>query len=137
MGKPKTKPERASVAAFLDGIADETGRGECRAVAKLMEQATGAKPQMWGTSIVGFGTHRYRGASGESDWFLVGFSPRKQNLTLYLMSGVERHQKLLGRLGKHQVGKSCLYLKSLDDVDTDVLRELIEESVKQVISSSS
>ena len=137
MGTPKTRPEKASVAAFLDGIEDETRRKECRTIARLMEQATGSKPQMWGSSIVGFGTRRFQGASGSTDWFVAGFSPRKQNLTLYIMSGIPRHEALLKRLGKHTTGKGCLYLKSLDDVDLAVLAELIDDSVKRVGASES
>jgi len=132
MGQPKTRPEKASVAAFLDGIEPASRRAECRAVARLMEQATGSKPQMWGASIVGFGRRHYKGASGETEWFLTGFSPRQQALTLYLMSGIERHPKLLARLGKYTTGQSCLYLKALDDVDLGVLRELVDASVKEV-----
>jgi len=132
MGQPKTRPEKASVAAFLDAIEPASRRAECRAVAQLMERATGSRPQMWGASIVGFGRRHYTGASGETEWFLAGFSPRKQSLTLYLMSGVERHPALLARLGKHTTGKSCLYLNSLDDVDLGVLRELVDASVKEV-----
>jgi len=112
----------------------ETRREECRTLVRLMEQATGSKPQMWGTSIVGFGSQTFQGASGATDWFVIGFSPRKQNLTLYLMSGMAHHASLLRRLGKHTTGKSCLYLKSLADADVAVLTELIEASVRQVRS---
>jgi hypothetical protein len=88
---------------------------------------------MWGKSIVGFGSHHYQYASGrEGDWFVMGFSPRKQDLTLYLMSGVERHRELLGRLGKHKTGVGCLYLKTLDDVDLPTLRRLLRESARFV-----
>jgi hypothetical protein len=135
MGQPKTRPEKASVAGFLERVEPASRREECRAIARLMRQATGSKPQMWGTSIVGFGRRTYQGASGATDWPLVGFSPRKQALTLYIMSGLERHPKLLARLGKHTTGKACLYLKSLDDIDMDVLKELVEASVKTVRES--
>lgn len=135
MGQPKTKPEKASVAAFLDAIEGEARRKDCLAVAKLMQRATGAKPQMWGTSIVGFGNRRYQGRSGSTDWFLAGFSPRKQNLTLYIMTGFARYPALMKALGTYKTGQSCLYIKSLGDIDVQVLDELITESVKQVSSA--
>jgi hypothetical protein len=95
-----------------------------------MEEATGEKAEMWGDNIVGFGTYRYKYESGrEGEWFLTGFSPRKANLTLYIMSGFSRYQELLGRLGKHKTGKSCLYINRLEDIDIKVLRRLVRESV--------
>jgi hypothetical protein len=130
MAELKTKPTTASVADFLASMEDEERRNDCLAVAKIMEKATGAKPRMWGPSIVGFGDYRYKGASGETDWFLTGFSPRKRELTLYIMPGVERFPGHLAKLGKHKTGKSCLYIKRLGDVDTKVLTTLIEDSVK-------
>ncbi len=91
---------------------------------------------MWGPSIVGFGTYHYKYASGrEGDWFLTGFSPRKQNLTLYIMAGFKRYDELLNKLGKYKTGKSCLYIRNLDDVDVDVLRELVKQSVEHVARS--
>lgn len=131
----KTRPEKTSVAGFLAAIEPESRRAECRKVARLMQQVTGAKPQMWGTSIVGFGTRTYQGASGQTPWFLAGFSPRKAALTLYIMGGVEAYPALLKRLGKHTTGRACLYLKSLDGVDMDALKELIETSVRTVRES--
>lgn len=125
----KTQPTTASVAAFLASVAPER-REDCRTLARLMRRATGARPTMWGPSIVGFGTFHYVYETGrEGDWFLTGFSPRKQDLTLYLMAGVERFPQLLRRLGKHRLGRSCLYLKRLADVDLDVLEQLIAASV--------
>jgi hypothetical protein len=132
MRELKTRPEKASVAAFLDSIEDDARRKDCKTVARLMLKATGAKPQMWGTAIVGFGTRRYEGRSGSSDWFVIGFSPRKQNLTLYLMGGFVGNESLMMRLGKHGVGKGCLYIKSLEDVDVRELEKLIAASVKRV-----
>ena len=96
-----------------------------------MKQATKAEPKMWGSSIVGFGSYHYKGASGrEGDWMLVGFSPRKQNLTLYIMAGFDRYDQLMKKLGKFSTGKSCLYIKKLADVDKKVLKELVGESVQ-------
>lgn len=131
MAELKTKKNDASVTEFLDAVPDEKKRKDCYAVLDMMKKVTRKEPKMWGGSIVGFGEYRYKYETGrEGDWFLVGFSPRKQNLTLYVMSGFERFDELMSKLGKHKTGKSCLYINSLDDVDTKVLRELIAESVK-------
>jgi hypothetical protein len=130
VAEPKTKKNTASVPAFLDAIADEAKRKDAKAIAKLMRKITGEKPVMWGTSIVGYGSYRYRYASGrEGDWPLTGFSPRAQNLTLYIMPGFAQYDALMTKLGKYSTGKSCLYLKRLADVDTQVLEELIDRSV--------
>jgi hypothetical protein len=130
MAEPKTKASKASVAAFLAAIPDEERRKDCKAVAKLMREATGEKPVLWGANIVGFGTYRYQYASGGTgDWPVVGFSPRKNDLTLYLMAGFERHADLMAKLGRHRTGKSCLYLKRLADADPAVLKELVGRSV--------
>ena len=137
MAELKTKPNNEDVERFLDGIADERMRDDCRRVATMMREATGAEPRMWGESIVGFGDHHYRYASGrEGDWFLTGFSPRKRELTLYLWYGLEEESELRARLGKHKVGKACLYLKRLDDADQEVLRELIQRSLTRKASSA-
>jgi hypothetical protein len=133
MAELKTRPTRASVTAFLDAIGDERRRSECKALVKIMRRVTGARPIMWGPSIVGFGRYRYRYESGrEGDWFLTGFSPRKQALTVYVMTGFKRHGTLMRKLGRHKTGASCLYLRSLEDVDPDVLEELIAESVRHL-----
>jgi hypothetical protein len=130
MSELKTKQNKASVEKFLNAIKDEQTRRDCFEIVKLMKQATKSEPRMWRTSIVGFGTYHYKYASGrEGDWMLVGFSPRKQNLTLYIMAGFDRYDELLEKLGKHSTGKSCLYIKRLADVDRKVLKELITESV--------
>jgi hypothetical protein len=130
MAEPKTKATKASVAAFLAAIPDEQRRRDCKAVAKLMREATGEKPVLWGASIVGFGTYRYQYANGkEGDWPVAGFSPRKSELVVYVMPGFDRYGELLSRLGKHRTGKSCLYLRKLADVDLAVLEEIIFRSV--------
>lgn len=130
MAELKTRQTQASVGAFVDDIADERRRRECRTVLALMKEATGATPRMWGPSIVGFGKVRLRYASGrELDWFLMGFSPRKQALTLYLGSGLDPHEGLLAKLGKYTRGKGCLYLKDLEQVQLPVLRKLLAESM--------
>jgi len=127
----KTKVNDASVTDFLNSVEEEQKRKDSFEILKLMKQITKEDAKMWGTSIIGFGSYHYKGASGrEGDWMLIGFSPRKQNLTLYLMGGLEHHQGLLKRLGKHSIGKGCLYVKRLSDIDMKVLKELMTESVK-------
>jgi hypothetical protein len=116
---------------FINTVSDEQIRADCFEIAKIMKQVTKAEPKMWGSSIVGFGSYHYKGASGrEGDWMLVGFSPRKQNLTLYIMPGFERYPALMKKLGKFSTGKSCLYIKKLADVDKKILKELVSESVQ-------
>ena len=130
MAELKTKENDQSVETFLVGIEDAQKQADCRTLIAIMQEATGAAPRMWGESIVGFGHYHYKYASGrEGDWFLTGFAPRKQNLTLYIMAGFDNYEALLGRLGKHTTGKSCLYVKRLADVDMPVLTELVVESV--------
>ena len=136
MAEMKTKPTKASVEAFLKRV-DEERRDDCRALVKIMKQATRAQPKMWGPNIVGFGSYHYCYDSGrEGDWFLVGFSPRKRDLTLYIMSGFSRYDALMAKLGKHKTGKSCLYIKRLSDVDLDVLTELVQRSADHVKTTS-
>ena len=136
MAELKTKATSASVADFLNAIEDDERRKDCKTVAKIMQKATGAKPKLWGPSIVGFGDHHYKYASGrELDWFLTGFSPRKKDLTLYIMPGFERYDALMASLGKHSKGKSCLYIKRLADVDTSVLEKLVTASVEHMKAS--
>ena len=129
----KTKGNDASVTKFLDGVVDEGKRNDCFELLEMMRQITKEKPKMWGSSIVGFGSYHYRGKSGrEGDWMLIGFSPRKQNLTLYLMGGFDAHAALLEKLGKFTTGAGCLYVKALEDVDKKVLRKLVQASVKRM-----
>lgn len=131
MAEPKTEQTTASVAAFLDGIADASTRSDCNALVAMMRAVTGKPPRMWGASIVGFGECAYPGSGGKtSQWFHLGFSPRKQNLTIYVMSGFEPFPDLMRRLGKHALGRSCLYVKRLVDVDKAVLEELLRRSLQ-------
>jgi len=133
MAEPKTKKNATSVAAFLNRIENEERRKDCRTVLAMMKQITGSKPAMWGTSIVGFGSYHYVYASGrEGDWPLTGFSPRKQDLTLYIMAGFNRYKPLMAKLGKYRTGKSCLYVKRLTDIDLQVLKRLVKESVRHM-----
>jgi len=132
MAELKTKLNNASVDNFIKKLKDERVKADCRTIIRLMKKATKAEPKMWGTSIIGFGSYHYKYASGhEGDWMQVGFSPRKQNLTLYLMHGFDRYADLLKKLGKHTTGKSCLYIKKLDDVDLKVLDQIVTNSVKE------
>lgn len=129
----KTKPTKASVADFIDAVADPEKREDARAVAALMAEITSAPAQMWGASIVGFGRYRYRYASGrKGEFFETGFSPRKQALTLYIMPGFSEYGGLLEKLGRHRLGKSCLYIKRLADIDLEALRELVTRSVQAI-----
>jgi hypothetical protein len=131
MAELKTKQTTASVAAFIKSRPDEQTRKDCRELVALMKAATGKQPKMWGTSLVGFGNCRLKYASGrELDWFYLGFSPRKQNLSLYLTCDLSKFKPLLRKLGKHKHGKGCLYIKTLDDIDRDVLKLMIEKSVR-------
>lgn len=129
MTELKTKVNDASVLEFLGNVPDEKKRQDSLAVLEMMREVTGEEAKMWGTSIVGFGSYHYKYESGrEGDMPLVGFSPRKQNLTLYIMPGFDRYEELMAKLGKHTTGKSCLYVKRLADVDRAVLRELVGQS---------
>ncbi len=131
MAELKTKVNSKSVTGFLRGVKDKQRRDDCLTVLKLMKQATKAEPRMWGTSIVGFGTHRYKSpATGrEGDWFPIGFSPRAQNLTLYFVSGFGLYADLMAKLGKHSTGMGCLYVKKLDDISIPVLKQLMKKSI--------
>lgn len=129
----KTKETKESVSDFLDKISDQNRKKDCKLVLKLMKEATKTAPKMWGESIVGFGRYRYKYASGrEAEWFVTGFSPRKNDLTLYIYPGLQAYDDLLKRLGKHKASKSCLHIKKLSDVDMDVLKEIINQSVKNM-----
>ena len=133
MATPKTSPNRSSVKAFVDAIDDDARRKDVRAAMKLMRAVTGEAPKMWGDSIIGYGSYHYVYDSGrEGDWFLAGLSPRKRNLTIYVMAGFERAPELMAKLGKYKTGKSCLYVNKLDDVDTDVLAQLVRGSVEHL-----
>ena len=133
MAEIKTQRNQRSVDAFLQSIPDEQKRKDAFTIVDIMRKAARAEPEMWGTNIVGFGTSRIHYANGrEADWFLTGFSPRKQNLTLYIMGGFEQHGELLKSLGKHKTAKSCLYINRLDDVNLPILRKLIKQSVQSM-----
>jgi len=133
MAELKTKPTKDSVNAFLGRITDEKRKKDCKVILNLMADVTETKPQMWGSAIIGFGRYRYKYESGrEIEWMLIGFSPRKNDLTLYITGGVEQFPKIMEKLGKYKTGKSCLYIKKLEDVDLKVLRELVAKSVEKI-----
>jgi hypothetical protein len=137
MAENKTQRTKASVAAFLAKITDPERRKAAKGVDAAMRKATGAKGAMWGPAIIGYGDTTYTGSGGRVvDWFHVGFSPRKAGLALYLMGGLKKNPKLLAKLGPHKIGGGCLYLKTLDGVDTKVLTELIKGSVKVNIKTA-
>jgi len=129
----KTKPTKASVAAFINSIEDKQKRRDVRKVAAMMRAATGSRARMWGANIVGFGEYHYKYASGrEGNFMITGFSPRKQALTVYVIPGFKHFESLMGKLGKYKTGKSCLYIKKLPDVDEKILERLIVSSVKHM-----
>lgn len=137
MAELKTQKNDGSVSEFLDSVADEKKRQDCYEILEIMEEATAAEAKMWGSSIVGFGSYHYKYASGrEGDSFLTGFAPRKKSLTLYIMSGFTEYDMLLGELGKYSTGKSCLYIKSLDDVNRKTLSELVQQSARHMAESN-
>ena len=131
MAQNKTQRNDGDVMAYLQSVKHKRRREDSLVMLELMQDITGEPAEMWGTSIVGFGSYHYRYASGrEGDFMLTGFAPRKQALTLYIMGGHERHEALFARLGKCRTGSSCLYINKLDDVDMETLRELIAASVE-------
>ena len=137
MAELKTQVNKASVAKFLNSIPDEQRRRDCIALADMMQAATNAKPEMWGAAIVGFGRYTYKYPNGkDAQWFVVGFSPRKQNLTLYILPGVNRYAEHLKKLGKHTTGKSCLYVKTLDDLHLPTLKSMLKVAYKEMPKSS-
>jgi hypothetical protein len=130
MAEQKTKPTEVSVADFLAKVESEQVRDDCREIIKLMKKVTGSPPKMWGPSIVGFGQYHYKYESGhEGDACLTGFSPRKGNLTVYVMAGVAGQDALLKKLGKYKATKGCLYIKKLEDIDMTVLEKIVKGGV--------
>lgn len=133
MAEPKTRPTEHDPAAFVAAVADPGRRADCAQLLAMMSRATGAAPRRWGSSIVGFGSYRYRSASGqEGEWCEVGFSPRKGDLSIYLMAGFDGLEPHLARLGRHKLGKSCLYVKRLADVDLGALQAMIDHAVAEI-----
>ena len=130
MAELKTQKNNASVTEFLNGVENEKRKQDSFVALDIIKKITNSEPSMWGASMVGFGSYHYKYASGrEGDWFVVGFSPGKQNLTIYIMSGFSKYDEIMSRLGKFKTGKSCLYIDKLEDIDLNVLEELIVASV--------
>lgn len=137
MAELKTKPNDQNVEEFLNSLTDAKKRQDSFTILEIMKQVTQAEPKMWGSNIIGFGAYHYKYASGrEGDWFLAGFSPRKQNLTLYIMSGFEQYDELLKKLGKYKTGKSCLYINKIEDIDLPTLKKLIQQSVEHMAKTN-
>lgn len=130
MPENKTKPTNASVAEFLGAVENDQKRLDTQAIVDMMHEVTGYPAKMWGTSIIGFGSYSYKYRSGHSgEWSIVGVSPRKRNITVYIMPGFGQMEDLLAKLGKHKTSKSCLYINKLADVDSQILRKVIVRSV--------
>ena len=133
MAENKTKPTKVSAAKYIDALEDPQQKKDCKLLVKMMRAATGERAVMWGPSIVGFGTYHYKYASGrEGDFLIVGFAPRKNQISVYLTCDIQKMAPLLEKLGKHKTGKGCLYIKRLADVDLDVLNEMIELGIEEV-----
>ncbi|HCA42430.1 MAG TPA: DUF1801 domain-containing protein [Bacteroidetes bacterium] len=131
MYEPKTKVTEVKPLDFINQVEDEKKRKDSLVILKMFKEITGEKPKMWGPSMIGFGKYHYKYESGhEGDCFITGFSPRKQALTLYVLGNFKGKDELLAKLGKYKNGKSCLYIKKLEDVDLSVLRKLIEQGYK-------
>ncbi|GAB4315596.1 MAG: hypothetical protein Kow00117_07540 [Phototrophicales bacterium] len=133
MSQNKTVPTDGDVVAFLNSVEPQKKRADSFAILELIQQVTGEQPVMWGDSIIGFGRYHYRYHSGrEGEWLVTGFSPRKQAITLYIMAGFDDYGDLLQKLGKYKIGKSCLYIKKIEDINLDILRELVQRSVAHI-----
>ncbi|MCX2743088.1 DUF1801 domain-containing protein [Mangrovivirga sp. M17] len=125
----KTQPTNRSIDEFIESIEHIKRKEDCQTLLKIMQEQTGEKPRIWGENIIGFGQYHYKYNSGrEGDWFITGFSPRKQNLSIYIMTGFKGYTTLLEKLGKHRTGSSCLYVNKLDDIDLNILKTLISDS---------
>jgi hypothetical protein len=132
MAENKTKPTKGSVTAFLNKLKDKQVRDDCFVILEMMQKVSKSEPVMWGSAIVGFGTYHYVGASGrEGDWMMIGFSPRKQNISIYLMGGLKKVEDELPKLGKHKTGGGCLYIKTLSDVNVAVLKKVLAKAFKE------
>jgi hypothetical protein len=132
MAKMKTVPTEVDPYDFIEQVADEVKQEDSKELIALMKKITGKPPKMWGPSIIGFGRYRYKYVSGhQGEICMIGFSPRRPNLVLYVGPGIE-DKALMARLGKHKTGKGCLYIKKLDDIDRDVLKELVQQSVSEM-----
>ena len=133
MAELKTKENDADVLDFVNRIENDKRKQDSIALLDIFKEVLDKEPKMWGPSIVGYGSYQYKYPTGrEGEWFLSGFSPRKQNMTLYIMAGFSEYDDLMSKLGKYKIGKSCLYINKLEDVDIDVLKTLIRESASYI-----
>lgn len=133
MSDLKTKVTEASVKDYIDALKDEQQKKDCKELLKMMKSITKAKPKLWSHGAIGFGTYTYKGASGRTgEWYTTGFSPRKQNISIMLVSGFGHNKDLLEKLGKHKTGGGCLYVKKLEDIDKKVLEQLIRRNIKKM-----
>lgn len=133
MGELKTKRNDGDVRAFIEAVEHDRRREDGLALLELFDEVTGMKPMMWGDSMVGYGSYHYKSKSGqEGDWFVTGFSPRKQNISVYIMPGFNLLELDLSELGKHKTGRSCLYINKLSDIDLNVLKSLVKESISKM-----
>ncbi len=137
MAENKTKPTKVRADTFLNKIKDKQLRGDCFDILEMMQKVSNCEPIMWGSSIIGFGTYHYVYASGrEGDTVVIGFSPRKQNISIYFMGGLNLVESELPKLGKYKTGKGCLYIKSLSDVNADVLKKILAKAFKETLKKS-
>lgn len=134
MAELKTKMNDTDPMEFLLQVENDKRREDSIKLLQIMKNLTKEQPKMWGPSIIGFGKMEYKNTSGTHDWMMTGFSPRKQNLTIYIMDGFTMYEQLLSKLGKHKLGKSCLYFNKLEDIDIDILEELISKSIEYIKS---
>ncbi|MCU0667376.1 MAG: DUF1801 domain-containing protein [Patescibacteria group bacterium] len=138
MAELKTKKNDSSVIGFVNTVQDEAKKQDCLQLLEIFKESTGQEPAMWGTSIIGYGSYHYKSTRSkqEGDWPLTGFSPRKQNLTIYIMPGFDKYQKELEKLGKHKTSISCLYINKLDDVNIIILQSIIAKSYKEMLKKN-
>lgn len=132
MGELKTKENKNDPLAFISAVENKTRREDGFKLLNILSELTGEPPKMWGTSIIGFGKMNYTNSTGDNEWMMIGFSPRKHNLTIYFMNGFRKYESQLKRLGKHKLGKSCLYINKLSDIDIAVLKEMMEDSIDHI-----
>ena len=134
MAELKTRQNETDPIAFINNVENKTRLQDSLKILSLLSELTGEPPKMWGASIIGFGKMYYTNTTGEKEWMMIGFSPRKQNLTIYFMNGFRKYESQLKRLGKHKLGKSCLYINKLSDINIAVLKEMMKDSIDHIRS---
>ena len=136
MAELKTKANDKDPLDFLNTVENEQRRKDGIELLKILSELSGKPPKMWGPSIIGFGKMEYTNTTGQNEWMIIGFSPGKQSLSIYFMNGFKKYEKQLKALGKHKLGKSCLYVNKLSDVDIDVLKDMMRDSIEHIKSGS-